>query len=189
MHLKTLSAKSRPLCLGLTVLTNQPISLQPTNQIEYATTPEYEESTKNIITAMKETQLLYKNPGPDHDPITSKEMNEAIKKLKRKKSLGPDGIPNEIFIEAEPETRNILCSIIQEIHNKENIPKSWLDGEIKRLYKGKGIKGKCSNERGITLASNFGKVYERILNERVKKKFISLKPREGESLAILQWTT
>ena len=106
MHLKTLSAKSRPLCLGLTVLSNQPISLQPTNQIEYATTPEYEESTKIIITAMKETQLLYKNPGPDHDPITSKEMNEAIKKLKRKKSLGPDGIPNEIFIEAEPETRN-----------------------------------------------------------------------------------
>ena len=119
---------------------------------------------------MKETQLLYKNPGPDHGPITSKEMNEAIKKLKRKKSLGPDGIPNEIFIEAEPKTRNILCSIIQEIHNKENIPKSWLDGEIKRLYKGKGVKGKCSNERGITLASNFGKVYERILNERVKKE-------------------
>ena len=133
-------------------------------------TPEYEESTKNIITAMKETQLLYKNPGPDHEPITSKEMNEAIKKLKRKKSLGPDGIPNEIFIEAEPKTRNILCSIIHEIHNKENIPKSWLDGEIKRLYKGKGVKGKCSNERGITLASNFGKVYERILNERVKKE-------------------
>ena len=31
-------------------------------------------------------------------------------------------------------------------------------------------KGKCSNERGITLASNFGKVYERLLNERVKKE-------------------
>ena len=32
----------------------------------------------------------------------------------------------------------------------------------------RGKKGKCSNERGITLASNFGKLYERIINERVK---------------------
>ena len=32
------------------------------------------------------------------------------------------------------------------------------------------MKGKCSNERGITLASNVGKVYERIKNERVKKQ-------------------
>ena len=60
---------------------------------------------------------MYKNPGPNYEPITSKEMNGAIKNLKRKKSLRPDGTPNGIFIEAEPETRNILSSIIQEIHN------------------------------------------------------------------------
>ena len=35
--------------------------------------------------------------------------------------------------------------------------------------KGKGTQGKCSNERGITLSSNFGKPYERIINERVIK--------------------
>ena len=32
-------------------------------------------------------------------------------------------------------------------------------------YKGKGINGKCLNERGITLASNPGKVFERVKNE------------------------
>ena len=52
----------------------------------------------------------------------------------------------------------------------QQIPPSWLQGEIIRLYKGKGHKGKCSNERGITLASNVGKVYERIINERIKKQ-------------------
>ena len=36
------------------------------------------------------------------------------------------------------------------------------------MYKGKGIKGKCSNEIGITLSSNFGKLYERIINEKAK---------------------
>ena len=34
-------------------------------------------------------------------------------------------------------------------------------------YKGKGKKGKCSNERGITLASNIGKFFERLINNRI----------------------
>ena len=34
----------------------------------------------------------------------------------------------------------------------------------------RGEKGKCSNERGIILASNFGKLYERIINERVTRQ-------------------
>ena len=47
---------------------------------------------------------------------------------------------------------------------RESSMKEWEEGEIIRLYKGKGVKGKCSNERGITLASNVGKVYERIIS-------------------------
>ena len=38
------------------------------------------------------------------------------------------------------------------------VPEQWQEGEIIRLYKDKGVKGKCVNERGITLASNFGKL-------------------------------
>ena len=48
-----------------------------------------------------------------------------------------------------------------------NIPEEWQEGELLRLFKGKRIKGKCSNERGITLSSNFGKFYERLINERI----------------------
>ena len=47
------------------------------------------------------------------------------------------------------------------------------------MYKGKGQKGKCSNERGITLASNVGKVYKRIINERVKKQITITKAQAG----------
>ena len=93
-----------------------------------------------------------------------KELNQAIKKLKRNKSLGPDMIPNKIFIEANQKTRKKYLEVLNNIH-REARPDSWRIGHIKRLYKGKGVKGKCSNERGITLASNFGKLYERIINE------------------------
>ena len=75
-----------------------------------------------------------------------------------------------MFIEADADTQKIMLDIINKVHSSEAIPTSWLEGEIKRLYKGKGIKGKCSNERGITLASNVSKVYERILNKRAKKE-------------------
>ena len=102
--------------------------------------------------------------------ISDKEMDRIIKRLKRNKSLGPDKIPNEIFIEANRETKQLLKIMIENIHITEYIPRSWEEGEIIRLYKGKGQKEKCSNERGITLASNVGKVYERIINEKVKKK-------------------
>ena len=51
----------------------------------------------------------------------------------------------------------------------ENIPEEWQEGEIIRFYKGKGKKGKCSNERGITLGSNMGKLFERIMNNRLTK--------------------
>ena len=46
------------------------------------------------------------------------------------------------------------------------IPEQWQNGNITRLYKGKGVKGKCANERGITLASNVGKLFERMVNNR-----------------------
>ena len=42
-------------------------------------------------------------------------------------------------------------------------------GTMTRLYKGKRRKGMCSNERGITVASNVGKVYERMINNRALK--------------------
>ena len=57
--------------------------------------------------------------------------------------------------------------MMNSILNTTDIPEQWKEGTLKRLYKGKGIKGKCSNERGITLASNAGKLFERLVNNRV----------------------
>ena len=116
----------------------------------------------------EETQKEYKRENHEK-PITEKEMEYTIKRLKRNKSLGPDKIPNEIFIEANKETKQIYQEIMNTVYKEEDIPERWQEGEIKRLYTRKGQKGKCSNERGITLASNVGKVFERIINVRVKK--------------------
>ena len=59
---------------------------------------------------------------------------------------------------------------MNKVYDREVIPKQWQQGNIIRLYKGKGTKGKCSAERGITLASNTGKLFERLINNRIKKE-------------------
>ena len=103
----------------------------------------------------------------DIDPILTTEITEAIHKLKNGKATGPDEIPNEIFTKAEPQTIEVYRKVLQTIADSRDIPEQWQKGQI---YKGKGKRGKCSNERGITLASNFGKLFERILNNRAKDK-------------------
>ena len=89
--------------------------------------------------------------------------------MKNNKATGPDKIPNEIFTNADPKVKHIYLQTINKIIQTHKIPTQWQTGEIIRLYKGKGRKGKCSNERGITLASNFGKMFERIINNRISK--------------------
>ena len=135
-----------------------------------------EKITRHVQNALSEPPYTKDN---NEEKISTKEMEMAIKKLRRNKSVGPDKIPNEIFIEANKETKQLLKTMIENIHANENIPQSWEEGEIIRLYKGKGQKGKCSNERGITLASNVGKVYERIINERVKNQVTITKAQAG----------
>ena len=75
-----------------------------------------------------------------------------------------------MFIESNEQTRALYIKVMNQIMHSAEIPQEWNEGNLKRLYKGKGIKGKCSNERGITLASNAGKLFERIINNRIAKK-------------------
>ena len=130
--------------------------------------PEYIKETETIENTVKQIEIEMSKL-PEIEEFNQNEINKAIKRLKRKKALGPDEIPNEAFIEADQQTRLIYLKSMNKINKEMLIPEIWQEGEIIRLFKGKGIKGKCSNERGITLSSNFGKLYERIINERVLK--------------------
>ena len=127
----------------------------------------HETWTKAINEKIKQITKTNTNETPNE--ITLEELNKNIKTLKRGKSTGPDDIPNEAIIEANKTNRTTINNILNNIYNTEKIPDQWQKGEIIRFYKGKGNKGKCSNERGITLGSNMGKLFERIINNRISK--------------------
>ena len=127
--------------------------------------PEHQKWTKHI---QMMTQIIESNRNRmiPEEAFTTKEIKTAIKSLKRGKALGPDEIPNELLIEANSNTIEIYKKMMNYILKSGNIPEQWTEGKLIRLYKGKGTKGKCSNERGITLASNMGKLFERLINNR-----------------------
>jgi hypothetical protein len=137
----------------------------------------YEASTNDIKRVVQEATK------PNHNEIMTeispKEIKEVTKNLKKKKSNGPDDIPNEIIIEADDNTREIYRRVFNHILTTKEVPESWQLGEITRLYKGKGTKGKCSNELGITVASNMGKFFERIINDRALKEAIITDAQAG----------
>ena len=123
---------------------------------------------KEIDDNRKRSKTLNNSEQGDED-IATKKINIAIEKLKGQKSIGQDEKPKWNIHRSRPHNKR-NTNTINQVHQDESIPNKWLQCNIARLYKGKGTKCKCSNESGITLASNAGKVYERIKNERVKNE-------------------
>ena len=91
----------------------------------------YKEWTKSIQT--KTNELKHKQTGP-RKPITLGEVKKATKQLKRNKALGPDEVPNELFIEANNYTIQLLTDLLNIVHMRKNIPDEWRKGIITRLY-------------------------------------------------------
>ena len=129
--------------------------------------PEYQAWTNKITKAVRDTAETLKHQNIEE--ITTQEMKKAQKKLQNKKATGPDDIPNEIFTKATNRSMDIYRTMLNNTAHHQEIPEEWKKGNIISIYKGKGKKRKCSNERGITLSSNIGKFYERIIHNRLKQ--------------------
>ena len=99
-------------------------------------------------------------------PISVEEIRKGLKQLKNGSSAGPGLLLNEFL----KFGTNGLISYLQNLYNKMfeigYFPESWPEGYIIPIYK-KGDKEEPSNYRGITLLSTVGKLFARILNNRL----------------------
>ena len=91
--------------------------------------------TDKIEHRVNKLEKMYNNRLIPTKAISERELNQAIKQLSRSKSPGPDNIPNEALIEANNEMRMIILYVFNKIYSEEEIPKSWSDGKIIRIYK------------------------------------------------------
>ena len=99
--------------------------------------------------------------------INEQEVTEALRKIKKGKSGGHDKITPEMLKHMGNTGVKLLVDLINTVWKQEKIPKDWEVGIIMPIYK-KGDSRECSNYRGITLLSSVAKIYEDIINRRLK---------------------
>ena len=85
-------------------------------------TQEYEQWTKIIQDKVLEIEHEMKDRDPIQD-ITMKELNSAIKALKKGKSCGPDNIPNEALIHANSNLRKEILTQFNSLSRTHTVPK------------------------------------------------------------------
>ena len=94
------------------------------------------------------------------------EVLRSIKQLKTNKSGGQDNLINEFFIHGKIVLVPILCNLFNKIFETGIFPQEWSEGCIIPLHK-KGPLNDVENYRGITLLSALGKLFTRMLNNRL----------------------
>ena len=105
---------------------------------------------------------------PDLHMIRMEELEYAIKKMKNGKASGIDEIPDELLKQGGEGIKTWLYRIVQAAWAQNKIPSEWGKALICPLFK-KGERQNCKNYRGISLLCHVLKIYEKILERRLRE--------------------
>lgn len=98
------------------------------------------------------------------------EIQKALAKMKPKKALGPDAIPIEAW-KALGRTGIVwLQMFFNQIMKLKAMPSSWRLSTLVSIYKNKGDPRDCGSYRPIKLLSHTMKLFERVLDHRIRKE-------------------
>ena len=97
---------------------------------------------------------------------TMDEMARAIAGMKDGKTPGGDGIPAEVWKHGGDNLFSRLHQLITKAWEVGSVPQAWKDASIVTVYK-KCDRTECGNYRGISLLSIAGKIFARILLNRL----------------------
>lgn len=101
-------------------------------------------------------------------PISMEEIKLGVSQLRNGTSAGPDLFLNEFLKNGTQMLITYIHTLFNKIFEIGYFPEIWVEGHIIPIYK-KGDKTEVSNYRGITLLSVVGKLFTRILNNRLNK--------------------
>lgn len=103
----------------------------------------------------------------DDGDISEREIEEAVKQMKRGRATGPDEIPSELWKTLGPIGTKFLHCLFNKIKNGDPMPRSFRESFLLPFYKGKGDSRKCGNYRAVKLMSHTMKIWERIISNRI----------------------
>lgn len=100
--------------------------------------------------------------------ISETEVLEALGCMKNGKAAGPGGIPIELIKHAPLIVIKEIALIFNKCLKGDEIPDEWKQAHISSIHK-KGCKLICDNYRGISVTASIGRLYGRILKNRIEQ--------------------
>ena len=101
------------------------------------------------------------------EPPTMDKIKKAIHQTSSSRASGKDGIPAEIYKAAGPNALEAFHDVLLSIWEEEKMTDDFCDALIVSLFKNKGSKSDCGNYRGISLLSIAGKIFARVILNRL----------------------
>lgn len=106
------------------------------------------------------------------EPVNNEELLEASLKLAPNKAPGPDCISPNIVREVVLEIPDVICGIFNKLLHSGTFPKIWKEARVTLIEKPTKTRGDPPAYRPICLINTLGKLFEGILNERLKKEIV-----------------
>ncbi|KAK3538124.1 hypothetical protein QTP70_030294, partial [Hemibagrus guttatus] len=103
------------------------------------------------------------------DKIRKDEVRKALKRMKSGKAVGPDDIPVEVWKCLGEAAVEFLANLFNRVLESERMPEEWRRSVLVPIFKNKGDVQSCSNYRGIKLMSHTMKLWERVVEARLRK--------------------
>ncbi|KAJ8704761.1 hypothetical protein PYW08_012081 [Mythimna loreyi] len=98
------------------------------------------------------------------------EVREAVNGMKNGKAIGPDGIPVEVWKLLRVDGWVWLALFFNKLLQEEAIPDEWCNSSLVPIFKNKCDVFECNNYRGIKLMSHTMKVWEKVIERRLREE-------------------
>ncbi|GJV70807.1 DNA polymerase [Tanacetum coccineum] len=115
--------------------------------------------------------------GPEHTAvfellsrISQTEVKTALQKMGRNKAVRPDQIPTEAWKILVGEGISWLTSLFNKIFTSAKMPEEWRLSDVIPILKNKGDAQVCNNCRGIKLLNHTMKLWERVIERRLRRE-------------------
>ena len=124
---------------------------------------ENESSTIELNDSFDETSMRFVRR------IQESEVKEALKRMKGGKAMGPDCIPIEVWKGLGDIAIVWLTKLFNLIFRANKMPEEWRRSILVPIFKNKGDVQSCTNYRGIKLMSHTMKLWERVIEHRLRR--------------------
>ena len=104
------------------------------------------------------------------EKISKEEVRENMKRMKNGKVVGPDDIPVEVWKCLGEIALEFLTKLFNRTMESERMPEEWTDSIRIPIFKNKGDVQSCSKFRGIKLISHSMKLWERVVERRLRSE-------------------